>query len=149
MTLEQLQKDMIQAMKNKDLVRKNVLSDVIAAIKNAAIAKKCKDDISEELINKVLLKEKKILQEQIDTCPESRTENKQEFLAKMQILNEYCPKLLDDPKEIESIICKLCGECHADLTKNNRGPIMKIVMPYFKGNADMKVVNETIQRILV
>ena len=45
MTLENLQKEMIQAMKNKDTVRKGVLSSAIGAIKNAAIAKQCRDNV--------------------------------------------------------------------------------------------------------
>ena len=57
MTLEQLQKDMIKALKDGDVTRKLVLSDAIAAVKNAAIAKRCKDNITEELVNEVLLKE--------------------------------------------------------------------------------------------
>ena len=148
MTLEILQKEMMQAMKDKLPAKKEVLASAIGAIKNAAIAKKCKDNISEELVNEVLLKEKKTLQEQIDTCPEDRGELLSEFLYKLDILNMYCPKLLDDPVEIKNIIEKLCGECHAELTKNNRGAIMKIVMPYFKGKADMKVVNQVIGELL-
>ena len=148
MLLDTLQKDMIQAMKDKDINKKSVLSEAISAIKNAAIAKKCKDNITEELVNEVLLKELKTLNEMIATCPISRNDLLSEYIDKRDALNEYAPKLLNDSVEIEAIIRKLCGECHADLTKNNRGAIMKIIMPYFKGKADMKVVNETIQRIL-
>jgi uncharacterized protein YqeY len=148
MTLENLQKEMIQAMKSKDTVRKGVLSSVIGAIKNAAIAKQCRDNVDEAIVNEVLLKEKKTLLEQIDTCPVDRTEKRAEYTEKLTILEEYCPKLLEDPAEIEAIVRKLCGECHAELSKNNRGAIMKIVMPYFKGKADMKVVNQVIGGLL-
>lgn len=72
MTLEQLQQDKIQAMKNKQPIKKEVLSSAIGAIRNAAIAKQCKDNITEKLVDEVLLKEKKILQEQIDKCPAER-----------------------------------------------------------------------------
>lgn len=148
MKLETLQKDMIQAMKAKDVNRKSVLSSAIGAIKNAAIAKQCRDNISEALVDEVLLKEKKTIQEQIATCPVDRAETLKEFEDKLNILNEYCPKLLDNPAEIESIILKLCGECQADLTKANRGPIMKIIMPYFKGKADMTIVNKVLMSLL-
>jgi len=148
MKLETLQKDMIQAMKAKDINRKSVLSSAIGAIKNAAIAKQCRDNISEALVDEVLLKEKKTIQEQIATCPVDRVETLKEFEDKLNILNEYCPKLLDNPAEIENIILKLCGECHADLTKANRGLIMKIIMPYFKGKADMAIVNKVLMSLL-
>lgn len=149
MTLEKLQKDMIQAMKDRDTVRKSVLSSAIGAVKNAAIAKKCRDNISEGLVDEVLLKEKKTVQEQIATCPADRVETLKEFNEKLSIIDEYCPKLLDNPIEIKSIILKLCGECCVDLVKTNRGSIMKIIMPYFKGKADMKIVNEVIGELLV
>lgn len=148
MTLEKLQNDMMQAMKDKNSIKKNALSSAIGAIKNAAIAKKCKDNVSEELVNEVLLKEKKTLQEQIDTCPENRIENKTEFLEKMKVLNEYCPKLLDNPIQISDIIKNFCFDARIDLIKANRGNVMKIVMPHFKGRADMKVVNQVVGELL-
>jgi uncharacterized protein YqeY len=148
MTLETLQKDMISAMKTKDVDRKSVLTSAIGAVKNAAIAKQCRENISEELVNEVLLKEKKTLQEQLDTCPADRLEKRAEFEKKLSIINEYCPKLLDNPSEIETIIFKLCAEASVELTKANRGAVMKTVMPYFKGKADMPTVNKVLIEVL-
>ena len=148
MTLENLQKEMIQAMKNKDIARKSVLSSAIGAVKNAAIAKKCKDNISEDLVGEVLLKEQKTLKEQIDTCPDSHAELKAEYAKKYDILSEYCPKLLSDPIEIEYSIKAVCEAAGVELTKANRGNVMKTVMPQFKGKADMKVVNQVIGGLL-
>ena len=148
MTLEILQKDMVQAMKTKDSVRKNVLSSAISAVKNAAIAKQCRDNIDEALVNEVLQKEKKTVQEQIDTCPVDRTEKLAEYIAKLAIIDEYCPKLLDDPVRIADIIKNLCFDNRIDLIKANRGNVMKVVMPHFKGHADMKVVNQVVGGLL-
>lgn len=149
MTLEFLQNDMKQAMKDKLPMKKEVLSSAIGAIKNAAIAKKCKDNIPEELVNEVLLKEKKTLQEQIDTCPEDRGELLSEFLYKLDIINMYCPKLLDNPEEIKDIIVKELAAAGVESVKTNRGAIMKLIMPIFKGKADMKTVNQVIGELLV
>ena len=146
MTLEQLQNDMKQAMKDKNVTARDVLRSVIGAVKKTAIDERC--DTTERLIDRVLLKEKKTLQEQIDTCPADRPILLQEYKNKMAVLENYVPKLLDNPVEIKSIVEKLCGECHAELTKNNKGAIMKIVMPYFKGKADMKIVNQVIGELL-
>ncbi len=148
MTLEKLQKEMIQAMKDKDTVKKSVLSSAISSIKNAAIAKQCRDNIDESLVNEVLQKEKKTIQEQIDTCPTDRTEKLAEFTAKLAVLDEYCPKLLDDPGKISDIIKNLCFDNRIDLIKANRGSVMKVVMPHFKGHADMKVVNQVVGGLL-
>lgn len=148
MTLEYLQKEMTQAMKDKLSTKKEVLSSAIGAIKNAAIAKKCKDNIPEELIDEVLLKEKKTLQEQIDTCPKDRSELLCEFLYKLDILNRYCPKLIDDPEAIAFTISELLAAAGIELRKANKGAVMKTVMPHFKGKADMKIVNQVIGEIL-
>lgn len=147
MTLEQLQNDMKTAMKEKDTLARDVLRSVIGAIKKTVIDERC--DTTEELIDRVLLKEKKTLQEQIDTCPAERVDLRTEYVNKMAVLDNYVPKLLDNPEEIKSTVERLCGECHVPLTKNNKGAIMKIVMPYFKGKADMKIVNQVIGELLV
>ena len=148
MTLEQLQKDMIVAMKTNKPVLKQILKELIGSVKNAAIEKRCKDNVPEELVNQVILKEKKITEEMIETCPVERHILLSEYKARLAIIDSYCPKLLNNVEEIKVIIEKLCGECHAPLTKNNKGPIMKIIMPYFKGKADMKIVNQVIGEIL-
>ena len=51
MTLEQLQAEMIYAMRQGDKEVKNVLSTLIAQIKKAAIDKGCRDNIDEALVN--------------------------------------------------------------------------------------------------
>jgi uncharacterized protein YqeY len=148
MTLEFLQKEKIQAMKEKDILKIEILSSIIGAIQNAAIAKKCKDNITEELISEVLLKEKKILQEQIATCPADRIIMLANFVRKMEYLNEYCPKLINDPEEIKAIVVRELAAAGIESVKANKGVAMKMLMPQFKGKADMKIVNQVIGEIL-
>lgn len=69
MQLETLQKDMIAAMKARDKARKDSISSLISAVKKVAIDEGCRDDIKEELVDRVILKELKTAKEQIDTCP--------------------------------------------------------------------------------
>ena len=54
MQMEQLQKDMIAAMKARDKVRKDAISSLVSAAKKAAIDEGCRDNIPEELVNKML-----------------------------------------------------------------------------------------------
>lgn len=56
MKLETLQTAMIAAMKNKDKTRKDTLSSLIGAVKKTAIDKMCKDNITEALVDEVILK---------------------------------------------------------------------------------------------
>lgn len=147
MTLEILQKDMIQAMKNQDTVSRDVLRSVIGAVKKAAIDERC--DITEALVDKVLLKEKKTLQEQIDTCPADRVDLRIEYTNKMAVLEGYVPKLLDNPEEIRDMVENQLAVAGIEPLKSNKGAVMKIVMPIFKGKADMKIVNQVIGELLV
>ena len=62
MQIEQLQKEMIAAMKAKDKPRKDAISSLVSAVKKTAIDEGCRDDIKEELVNRVILKEMKYIQ---------------------------------------------------------------------------------------
>lgn len=141
MTLETLQKEMIVAMKAKNKVRKDTISSIVSAVKKAAIDNKCKDNITEELVNTVILKEQKTMQEMIDTCPADRTDLLTEYKEKMTIITEFAPKLLTDPDEIKTFI----EETGIELIKANRGQIMKAL----KGKADMKIANGVVGGMLV
>jgi uncharacterized protein YqeY len=149
MTLEKLQSEMIQAMKNGDKFRKGILADMIGNVKKAAIDKNCRDNITEELVDEVLLKCKKTAQEMIDTCPADRVETLAEYNKQLEIINEFAPTLMTD----EDVICKmikyLMTENNIEPTKKNKGAVMKTIMPVFKGKADMKVVNKVVGDILV
>ena len=72
MQFEQLQKDMITAMKERNKARKDAISTLVSAAKKVAIDEGTRDNISEEIVNRVILKEIKTVKEQIDTCPTSR-----------------------------------------------------------------------------
>ena len=148
MTLETLQAAMIAAMKNKDKERKDTLSSLIGAIKKVAIDKKCKDNITEELVNEVILKEKKIVQEMIDTCPEERTDLLKQYTERLKVIDEFAPVLMTNDEEIKNVISTILSDNQIEATKTNKGQIMKTVMPVLKGKADMKIVNQVIGEML-
>lgn len=144
MTLEQLQKDMIVAMKTNKPVLKQILKELIGSVRNAAIEKRCKDNVPEELVNQVILKEKKITEEMIETCPSERHLLLTDYQARLAIIESYCPKLLDDPEEIRTIVIGELAVAGIESVKANKGAVMKTLMPIFKGKADMKIVNQII-----
>ena len=146
MTLEFLQNDMKQAMKIGDTELRDIMRSVIGAVKKVAIDERC--EITEELVDRVLLKEAKIIQEQIDTCPKDRIETLEIYNRKLAKLKCYLPKLLDDPEEIKNIILSELAAASIESVKANKGAVMKTVMPQFKGKADMKIVNQVIGEIL-
>lgn len=144
MTLEFLNKEIIEAMKSGDTLTRDVLRSAVGNIKKAAIDKCQKDNIAEALVDEVLLKEKKTLQEMIDTCPTDRVENFNLYKAKMQVLEHYVPKLITDEEEIKSLVCEICK----GLDFSNKGIIMKTVMPQLKGKVDMKIANKVITEMM-
>ena len=140
MQLETLQKDMIAAMKARDKARKDSISSLISAVKKVAIDEGCRDDIKEELVDRVILKELKTAKEQIDTCPAERTDLLAEYQARYDVINEYAPSLMSED-EVKAFLTEKCADVIA--TKNN-GMIMKTVMPQLKGKADGKVINAVV-----
>lgn len=148
MTLETLQAAMIAAMKNKDKERKDTLSSLIGAVKKTAIDKLCKDNITEDLVGEVILKEKKTVQEMIDTCPVERTDLLKQYTERLRVIDEFAPVLMTDEEEIKNTITTLLSDNQIEVTKANKGQIMKTIMPIMKGKADMKIVNKVIEEIL-
>ena len=143
MELAVLQKDMVTAMKAKDKVRKEAISSLISAVKKVAIDEGHRDDIKPELVDQVILKELKTVKEQIDTCPADRTDLKEEYQARYDIISEYAPKLMS-AEEVEKVLTEEFADV---LASGNKGQIMKEVMPKLRGKADGKVINQIVAKL--
>ena len=140
MQIEQLQKDMVTAMKARDKSRKDAISALISAVKKVAIDEGCREDIKEELVDRVILKELKTVKEQLDSCPADRTDLSEEYQARYDVINAYAPAMMSE-EEVKAFIT----EKFADLVASkNKGMIMKNVMTELKGKADGKVINEVV-----
>lgn len=143
MQFEQLQKDMITAMKAHDKVRKDAISTLISAVKKMAIDEGCRDAIPEELIDRAILKELKLVKEQIDTCPAERVDLKASYQATHDIIQEYAPSMMSE-EEIHSFII---GNYSELVATKNKGMIMKNIMGELKGKADGKLINEVVAKL--
>lgn len=148
MTLEKLQNEMIQAMKNKDKLRKSVLSGLVDAVKKASMTNNGRVEITEQLVDEVLLKYKKMVQEQIDTCPADRTETLEEYKAQMTVVTEFAPTLITDVDEIKALIGEYADGAKISLYKENRGTLMKILSRNLKGKVDIGIVNKVLGGML-
>lgn len=140
MELKTLQADMIAAMKEKDKVKKDAVSGLIAAIKKVAIDEGVRDNISEELVDRVILKELKSVKEQVDGCPDDRAELKAQYQANYDIISTYAPKQLSE-EEIKAVIMEKFADV---IASGNKGLIMKSVMGELKGKADGKLINKVV-----
>ena len=144
MTLEVLQKEMIAAMKAKDKVRKDTISSLVGAVKKAAIDNKCRENVTEELVNKVLLKEKKTMQEMIDTCPADRVSTLEEYKARMVIIDYFVPQMMTED-EVRQAVYNIIAS--VDIQRSGKGELMKVIMPRLKGKADGKIINKVVTEI--
>ena len=146
MNIETLQKARIVAMKNGDTFRKQVISNMINQVQSEVYTPKGKIKMIDEVVDAGLIKYQKIIQEMLDTWPDTYIDKKQEYMAEMEIVKEFAPQLLADEGEIKETILSMIGDI--ELTKANKGRIMKIIMPSFRGKADMRAVNSVISQIL-
>lgn len=143
MTIKELQTAMIAAMKAREKARKDTISGLIAAVKKTAIDEGCRDDIPEEMVDSVILKELKTAKEQVDTCPADRTELLEEYRAKVEVINEFAPKQMD-ADEIKAVITEKFADV---IATGNKGMIMKSVMSELKGKADGKLINQIVSEL--
>lgn len=141
--LEQLRSDMVAAMKARDKERKDAISSLVSAVKKVAIDEGCREDVPAELVDRVILKELKTVKEQLDTCPADRTDLKEEYQKRYDVIAEYAPQMMS-AEEVKAYIEQNFAE---QLASKNKGMVMKAVMPALKGKADGKVINETVAEL--
>ena len=143
MELATLQSAMIAAMKAKDKPRKDAISALVSAVKKAGIDAGCREDIPTSMVDQVILKELKSVKEQIDTCPDSRADLKDEYQFRYNVMQEFAPQQMS-AEEVKAVLQEKFAEV---LATKNKGMIMKTVMAELKGKADGKVINQVVAEI--
>lgn len=149
MTYETLHKAMTDALKAGRKDEKNALASFIAQIQKTAIDKGCRDNITEDLVNAELLKIKKSIQEQIDTCPITRTDLMNKYCYEMAVVDKYAPVMISDENVIRGRIVEIVGSETVD--KKQRGMVMKAIKSETANGVfyDMAAVNKVIGEMLV
>lgn len=135
------------AMKNKDIIKRDVLKMVIdkaRSIKKEQYPNDTSEDISDEMILQAINKEMKQLAQTLDSV-KGKTESKFVEIAqvtndKMAILSAYLPSQMTR-EEVEKAV---------DMILSNRdfpnfGMKMKAVMTELKGKADNKIIKEVVE----
>lgn len=144
MNFKTLQSEMIAAMKAHDKERKDAISDLVSAVKKLAIDEGKRDEIPDELVDRAILKEMKAVKEQVDTCPESRSDLKEQYQNRYNVMAAFAPKQLD-AEEIKKIITEKFSDV---IATKNKGLIMKSVMGELKGKADGKLINQVVAELM-
>lgn len=137
---------MVEAMKAKDKARKDSLSMLLSALKNAEINKR--EPLTEEEENAVVKKEIKQTQETYEMAPADREDIRSEAAARMAVYKEFAPVDMS-VEQIREVIASVLSELGiGNPTAKDKGTIMKVLMPRVRGKADGKVVNETLASML-
>lgn len=143
--VEQLDKDMIEAMKNHEKERLTVIREVKAGMKQANIDQK--KEINDELLIEVVSRGIKTRKESIK---EFEKGNRNDLIEKTQneveILSKYLPKQLSE-EEILTLIDQVFVEVNPTGIKD-MGKVMGTITPLVKGKADMGVVSNLIRERL-
>ena len=128
---------MVEAMKAKDKARKDSLSMLLSALKNAQIDKRDEE-------NAVVKKEIRQTQETYDMAPADRTDIREEAAARLAVYKEFAPEDMN-VEQITEVIKGVLAELGIEKpTAADKGRIMKVLMPKVKGKADGKLVNQTL-----
>lgn len=128
------------AMKARDTKRKDVLSNLLAALKNGVIQKRA--DLTPEEETAIVARELKQTKETLESAPADRQDIAEECRYKIGVLSEFMPEQMDEAQirgTIEAVLAKLGLE---QPTAKQKGIIMRELMPQVKGKADGKQVNE-------
>ena len=143
---EKIQNDYIQAMKNKETLKKSALNYLIAQIKNKKIELQ-RDPNDEEIIS-LIKKEVKSLNEAISFLEKAnKPEELQEENEKKLILEHYLPATLNE-EQTKSLIESAIRNLNITDLKTQRGLLMKELMATHKTELDPALLNALINTML-
>jgi uncharacterized protein YqeY len=146
MSLKQkLQEDLKSSMKNKDTVRKSVVTLIRASIKQSEVDNRVEleDEDIIDIISKQLKQRKDVLVQFKDA---KREDLVSEAEAEIEVLKEYLPQQLSE-EELNEIVKSTISELGATSMKD-MGKIMSAMKPKVKGRADGKLINELVKNNL-
>jgi len=145
MLKEKLLEDLKEAMKDKNLVRKNTIQMIRAAI--LQVEKDKQIELTEEQVVEIIAKEAK---KRKDAAKDFESSGREDLInqnnEEIAILSEYLPKQLS-VEEIEEIVKKVIAETGATSIKE-MGIVMKKAKEQIGAAADGKSVSDAVKKLL-
>lgn len=142
---ERLADDLKSAMKEKNVIRKNVVQMVRAAV--LQVEKDNRVTLDDEGVLEVIAKQMK---QRRDSLPDYEKSGRDDLIAElkaeMDVLAEYLPQQLT--REELYVIVEEAVKATGASSMKDMGKIMAAVMPQTKGRADGKVINEIAKELL-
>ena len=148
MTIEMLEQERNLARKNGNSERLLVLNDIIAKARAKETAGKKKIELTEQLVNDSLVEYRKMLKDGIKQMPEGHAVRAM-YERQLEILSEFCPTVLEDENQIKKLITKVLHEQNIEVSRKNRGRMMKALMPALRAEyTDMDIAMPIIESMI-
>ena len=145
MLKEKLLEDLKNSMKEKNVVRKNVIQMVRAAI--LQVEKDNHVELDDKQIIDIIAKESKKRKDSLGDYEKSGREDLiNEIKEEIAILAEYLPKQLS-VEEVETIVKEVISEVGATSMKD-MGKVMKAAKEKIGAASDGKTINEAVKKLL-
>lgn len=140
-----IEKDITNAMRSGDVLRKNTLRMALSAIKLAEIEKG--GSLDDAVVMTVLQKEIKSRRETIlDAERAKRPDLVVDAEAEIALLETYLPTQLSH-QELESMAQEAIDEVGATSTREI-GIVMKVLLPRVQGRAEGSMVSQVVRQLL-
>lgn len=144
--MEQIEKDIVTAMKAKEAVKVSTLRMLKSALVNHLIQAK-KDKAEDSDVLTVLGKQAKQRRESLESFEKAgRGDLVNKEKAELAVLESYLPQQLTDEAlrvEVQKAVAASGATSAADM-----GKLMKVLMPSIQGKADGKRVQEVVRSLL-
>lgn len=142
---DKLMDDLKSAMKEKDIIRKNVVQLIRSGV--LQFEKDNKVTLDDDGVSDVIAKQ---LKQRRDSLPEYEKSGRDDLIAQlkreMELLMEYLPAQLST-EELTAIVKEAVESTGASSVKD-MGKVMAAVMPKTKGRADGKEINAIARQLL-
>ncbi len=143
---QQLEQELLDAMRTKDEIRRNTLRMVIAAVKLFEV-EKTKSTIDDATLLAIIQKEIKTRRDSLVEFEKGKRQDLIETTNKeIAVLEKYLPRQLSST-EVEAIVKQSIAEVGAT-SPADMGKVMKVILPKIAGQAPSDVISKVVRSLL-
>jgi uncharacterized protein YqeY len=143
---QQIEQELLDAMRTKDEIRRNTLRMVIAAVKLFEV-EKTKSTIDDAALLAIIQKEIKTRRDSLVEFEKGKRQDLIETTNKeIAVLEKYLPRQLSST-EVEAIVKQSIAEVGAT-SPADMGKVMKVVLPKIAGQAPSDIVSKVVRSLL-
>lgn len=143
--LNELRKDKMKSMKDKDKQKTGVLSMIMSAV--ALAEKEEKRELSDEEALVFVQRELKQARDTLESIPADRQDLIDETNRRIEIIEAYLPEQMSED-DLEKAIENIIVEENLEKSPKSKGILIKLTLDKYKGQTDGKSVNKIVSKLL-